>query len=88
MAKKVKVDTPNVKVEKEGKKLTIDIDTKNVDVKIVKDELNKEFHLDTKNIDIDIEKNPEGLEIKVEAKKGIWTLIANKIIKFIVRRFK
>lgn len=88
MAKKIKVDSPNVKIEKEGKKLKIDIDTKNVDVKIVKDELNKEFHLDTKNIDIDIEKSPEGLEVKVEAKKGIFTLIANRIIKFILRRFK
>ena len=86
MAKKVKVDTPNVKVEKEGKKLTVDIDTKNVDVSYIKDEVKKEFKLDSKNIDIDISKTAEGLEVKVESKGGIWKLIAKKIVKFIMRK--
>lgn len=88
MAKKIKIDTPNVDIEKEGKKIKIDIDTKDVDVTYIKDELNKEFKYDGKNIDIDIKKTPEGLDVKVDAKPGIFSLIAKRIVKFILKRFK
>jgi uncharacterized protein YajQ (UPF0234 family) len=88
MAKKIKIDTPNVDIEKDGKNLKITIDTKNVDITYIKDELNKEFIYDGKNIDIDIKKTPEGLDVKVDAKPGICTLIAKRIVKLILKRFK
>lgn len=92
MAKKktVKIDTDNfdLNLEKDGTNVKLDIDTKNVDIHVLKDELNKEFKLDSKNIDIEISKTAEGLEVKVESKGGIWKLIAKRIVKFILRRFK
>ena len=92
MAKKktVKIDGDNfdLNLEKEGKKIKVEIDTKNVDVEYIQDEVRKEFHYDGKNIDIDVEKTPEGLEVKVDAKPGIWKIIAKKIVKFILKRFK
>ena len=92
MAKKkvVKIDTDNVdlNLEKDGTNIKIDLDTKNVDIHVVKDELNKEFQYDSKNIDIEISKTAEGLEVKVESKGGIWKLIAKRVVKFILRRFK
>jgi hypothetical protein len=92
MAKKktVKIDTDNfdLNLEKDGTNVHLDIDTKNVDIKIVRDEINKEFNLDSKNIDINISKTPEGIEVKVDSNGGIWKLIAKKVVKFILRRFK
>ena len=92
MAKKktLKIDTDNIDVnlEKDGTNVKLDIDTKNVDIHVLKDEVNKEFKLDGKNIDIDISKTAEGLEVKVESKGGIWKLIAKRIVKYILRRFK
>ena len=92
MAKKkvIKVDTDNIDVnlEKDGTNIKLDVDTKNVDIHVLKDEVNKEFKLDGKNIDIEISKTAEGLEVKVESKGGIWKLIAKRIVKFILRRFK
>ena len=88
--KKVKVDTEkfDMDLEKDGTNVKLDIDTKNVDVSYIKDEVKKEFKLDSKNIDIDISKTAEGLEVKVESKGGIWKLIAKRVVKFILRRFK
>jgi hypothetical protein len=92
MAKKktVKIDTDNfdLNLEKDGTNVHLDIDTKNVDIKVVRDEINREFNLDSKNIDINISKTPEGLEVKVDSKGGIWKLIAKRVVKFILRRFK
>lgn len=88
MAKKIKIDTPHVDVEKEGKNIKVNVDTKNVDVTYIKDELHKEFKYDGKNVDIDIEKTPEGLDIKVDAKPGIFSFIAKRIVAFILKRFK
>jgi hypothetical protein len=92
MAKKktIKIDTDNfdLNLEKDGTNINLDIDTKNVDIKLVRDEINKEFNLDSKNIDINISKTPEGLEVKVESKGGIWKVIAKRVVKFILRRFK
>ena len=92
MAKKktLKIDTDNfdLNLEKDGTNVKLDIDTKNVDIHVLKDEVNKEFHLDSKNIDIDISKTAEGLEVKVESKGGIWKLIAKRIVKFILKKFK
>ena len=92
MAKKktLKIDTDNfdLNLEKDGTNVKLDIDTKNVDIHVLKDEVNKEFKLDGKNIDIDISKTAEGLEVKVESKGGIWKLIAKRIVKYILRRFK
>lgn len=88
--KKITIDTSNIDVnlEKDGTNIKLDIDTKNVDIHVLKDEVNKEFKLDSKNIDIEISKTAEGLEVKVESKGGIWKLIAKRIVKFILRRFK
>jgi citrate lyase gamma subunit len=92
MAKKktVKIDSDNfdLNLEKDGTSIHLDVDTKNVDIHVVKDELNKEFKLDTKNIDIDIKKTPEGVEVKVDAKGALWKIIAKRVVKFILRRFK
>ena len=92
MAKKktVKIDTPNVdlNLEKDGTNIKIDLDTKNVDIHVVKDELNKEFQYDSKNIDIDIKKTPEGIEVKVDATGALWKIIAKRIVKFVLKRFK
>ena len=92
MAKKktVKIDTPNVdlNLEKDGTNIKIDLDTKNVDIHVVKDELNKEFQYDSKNIDIDIKKTPEGIEVKVDATGALWKIIAKKIVKFVLKKFK
>lgn len=92
MAKKktLKIDTDNfdLNLEKDGTNVKLDIDTKNVDIKVLKDEVNKEFHLDSKNIDIDISKTADGLEVKVESKGGIWKLIAKRIVRFILKKFK
>ena len=92
MAKKktLKIDTDNIdlNLEKDGTNVKLDIDTKNVDIHVLKDEVNKEFKLDGKNIDIDISKTAEGLEVKVESKGGIWKIIAKRIVKYILRRFK
>jgi len=92
MAKKkvVKIDTKNVdlNLEKDGTNVKIDLDTKNVDIHVLKDELNKEFKYDSKNIDIDIKKTPEGIEVKVEATGALWKIIAKRIVKFVLNRFK
>ena len=92
MAKKktVKIDTENfdLNLEKDGTNVKLEMDTKNLDISYIKDEVNKEFKLDSKNIDIDISKTAEGLEVKVESKGGIWKLIAKRIVKFILKRFK
>ena len=92
MAKKkvVKIDTPNVdlNLEKDGTNIKIDLDTKNVDIHVVKDELNKEFQYDSKNIDIDIKKTPEGIEVKVDATGALWKIIAKRIVKFVLKKFK
>ena len=92
MAKKkvVKIDTNNVDInlEKDGTNIKLDVDTKNVDIHVLKDELNKEFKYDSKNIDIDIKKTPEGIEVKVDATGAFWKIIAKRIIKFVLKRFK
>jgi hypothetical protein len=92
MAKKkvVKIDTPNVdlNLEKDGTNIKIDLDTKNVDIHVVKDELNKEFQYDSKNIDIDIKKTPEGIDVKVDATGALWKIIAKRIVKFVLKKFK
>jgi hypothetical protein len=92
MAKKkvVKIDTKNVdlNLEKDGTNVKIDLDTKNVDIHVLKDELNKEFKYDSKNIDIDIKKTPEGIEVKVDATGALWKIIAKRIVKFVLNRFK
>ena len=66
----------------------LDVDTKNIDINVVKDDLNKEFHYDGKKIDIDIKKTPEGIEVKVDATGALWKIIAKRIIKFVLKRFK
>ena len=92
MAKKktLKIDTDNfdLNLEKDGTNVKLDIDTKNVDIRVLKDEVNKEFHLDSKNIDIDIKKTPDGVEVKVDAQGALWKVIAKRIVKYILRRFK
>ena len=92
MAKKkvIKIDTDNVdlNLEKDGTNIKIDLDTKNVDIHVVKDELNKEFQYDSKNIDIDIKKTPEGIEVKVDATGALWKIIAKRIVKFVLKKFK
>jgi hypothetical protein len=92
MAKKktVKIDTPNVdlNLEKDGTNIKIDLDTKNVDIHVIKDDLNKEFHYDSKKVDIDIKKTPEGIEVKVDATGALWKIIAKRIVKFVLKRFK
>lgn len=92
MAKKkiVKIDTDNVDInlEKDGTNIKLDIDSKNVDIHVLKDEVNKEFKLDSKNIDIDIKKTPDGVEVKVDAQGVLWKMIAKRVVKFILRRFK
>jgi hypothetical protein len=92
MAKKkvVKIDTKNVdlNLEKDGTNVKIDLDTKNVDIHVLKDELNKEFKYDSKNIDIDIKKTPEGIEVKVDATGALWKIIAKRIVKFVLKKFK
>jgi hypothetical protein len=92
MAKKkvIKIDTDNVdlNLEKDGTNIKIDLDTKNVDIHVIKDDLNKEFHYDGKKIDIDIKKTPEGIEVKVDATGALWKIIAKRIIKFVLKRFK
>jgi hypothetical protein len=92
MAKKkvVKIDTNNVdlNLEKDGTNVKIDLDTKNVDIHVLKDELNKEFKYDSKNIDIDIKKTPEGIEVKVDATGALWKIIAKRIVKFVLKKFK
>jgi hypothetical protein len=92
MAKKktIKIDTENVDInlEKDGTNIKIDLDTKNVDIHVVKDELNKEFHYDSKKVDIDIKKTPEGIEVKVDATGALWKIIAKRIVKFVLKRFK
>ena len=88
--KKITIDTDNVDVnlEKDGTNIKLDIDTKNVDIHVLKDDLKKEFKLDGKNIDIEISKTAEGVEAKVDAKTPFWNLIAKRVVKFILRRFK
>jgi len=71
-----------------AKKKVVKIDTKNVDIHVLKDELNKEFKYDSKNIDIDIKKTPEGIEVKVDATGALWKIIAKRIVKFVLNRFK
>jgi hypothetical protein len=92
MAKKkvVKIDTKNVdlNLEKDGTNVKIDLDTKNVDIHVLKDDLNKEFKYDSKNIDIDIKKTPEGIEVKVDATGALWKIIAKRIVKFVLKKFK
>ena len=92
MAKKktVKIDTPNVdlNLEKDGTNIKIDLDTKNIDIHVIKDDLNKEFHYDSKKVDIDIKKTPEGIEVKVDATGALWKIIAKRIVKFVLKRFK
>lgn len=92
MAKKkvVKIDTNNVDInlEKDGTNVKLDVDTKNVDIHVLKDELNKEFKYDSKNIDIDIKKTPEGIEVKVDATGALWKIIAKRIVKFVLKKFK
>ena len=92
MAKKkvVKIDTKNVdlNLEKDGTNIKLDVDTKNVDIHVLKDELNKEFKYDSKNIDIDIKKTPEGIEVKVDATGALWKIIAKRIVKFVLKKFK
>jgi hypothetical protein len=55
---------------------------------VLKDELNKEFKYDSKNIDIDIKKTPEGIEVKVDATGALWKIIAKRIVKFVLKKFK
>lgn len=88
--KKITIDTDNIDVnlEKDGTNIKLDIDTKNVDIHVLKDEVNKEFKLDGKNIDIDIKKTPDGVEVKVNAQGAFWKLIAKRVVKFILRRFR
>ena len=74
--------------EKDGTNIKLDIDTKNLDISYIKDEVNKEFKLDTKNIDIDIKKTPEGVGGESRSQGAFWKLIAKRIVKFILRRFK
>lgn len=92
MAKKkvVKIDTDNVdlNLEKDGTNIKIDLDTKNVDIHVIKDDLNKEFHYDSKKVDIDIKKTPEGIEVKVDATGALWKIIAKRIVKFVLKKFK
>ena len=92
MAKKktVKIDNPKIdlNLEKDGTNIKIDLDTKNVDIHVIKDELNKEFQYDSKNIDIDIKKTPEGIEVKVDATGALWKIIAKRIVKFVLKKFK
>ena len=92
MAKKkvVKINTDNVdlNLEKDGTNIKIDLDTKNVDIHVIKDELNKEFHYDSKKVDIDIKKTPEGIEVKVDATGALWKIIAKRIVKFVLKKFK
>ena len=92
MAKKkvVKINTDNVdlNLEKDGTNIKIDLDTKNVDIHVIKDDLNKEFHYDSKKVDIDIKKTPEGIEVKVDATGALWKIIAKRIVKFVLKRFK
>ena len=92
MAKKkvIKIDTDNVDInlEKDGTNIKIDLDTKNVDIHVIKDDLNKEFHYDSKKVDIDIKKTPEGIEVKVDATGALWKIIAKRIVKFVLKRFK
>ena len=92
MAKKkvVKIDTPNVdlNLEKDGTNIKIDLDTKNVDIHVIKDDLNKEFHYDSKKVDIDIKKTAEGIEVKVDATGALWKIIAKRIVKFVLKKFK
>ena len=92
MAKKktVKIDTDNVDInlEKDGTNIKLDIDTKNVDIHLLKDELNREFKYDGKNIDIEISKTADGVEVKVDSKGGLWKVIAKRVVKFILKRFK
>ena len=92
MAKKkvVKINTDNVdlNLEKDGTNIKIDLDTKNVDIHVIKDYLNKEFHYDSKKVDIDIKKTPEGIEVKVDATGALWKIIAKRIVKFVLKRFK
>jgi hypothetical protein len=91
MAKKVvDIDTKNVDInlEKDGTNVNLNVDSKNLDISYVKDELNKEFKLDGKNIDVEIKKTAGGIEVKVDSKGGIWKLIAKRIVKFILRKFK
>jgi hypothetical protein len=92
MAKKkvVKIDTNNVdlNLEKDGTNIKLDVDTKNVDIHVLKNELNKEFKYDSKNIDIDIKKTPEGIEVKVDATGALWKIIAKRIVKFVLKKFK
>ena len=92
MAKKkvVKIDTNNVDInlEKDGTNFKLDVDTKNVDIHVLKDDLNKEFKYDSKNIDIDIKKTPEGIEVKVDATGALWKIIAKRIVKFVLKKFK
>ena len=92
MAKKkvIKIDTDNVdlNLEKDGTNIKIDLDTKNVDIHVIKDDLNKEFHYDSKKVDIDIKKTPEGIEVKVDATGALWKIIAKRIVKFVLKRFK
>jgi hypothetical protein len=88
--KKITIDTDNldVNLEKDGTNIKLDIDSKNVDIHVLKGEINKEFKLDSKNIDIDIKKTPDGVEVKVDAQGALWKLIAKRVVKFILRRFK
>ena len=88
--KKVKVDTEkfDMDLEKDGTNIKLDIDTKNVDIHLLKDELNREFKYDGKNIDIEISKTADGVEVKVDSKGGLWKVIAKRVVKFILRRFK
>ena len=92
MAKKkvIKIDTDNVdlNLEKDGTNIKIDLDTKNIDIHVIKDDLNKEFHYDSKKVDIDIKKTPEGIEVKVDATGALWKIIAKRIVKFVLKRFK
>jgi hypothetical protein len=75
-------------LEKDGTNIKLDVDTKNVDIHVLKDELNKEFKYDSKNIDIDIKKTPEGIEVKVDATGALWKIIAKRIVKFVLKKFK
>jgi len=92
MAKKktVKIDTKNVdlNLEKDGTNIKIDLDTKNVDIHLLKDDLNKEFKYDSKNIDIDIKKTDSGIDVKVETSGALWKIIAKRIVKFVLNKFK
>lgn len=92
MAKKkvVKIDTDKIDInlEKDGTNIKLDVDTKNVDIHLLNSELKREFKLDTKNVDIEIEKTPEGVEVKVDAKGALWKIIAKRVIKFALNKFK